>query len=338
MERATHIPLKLWDLFLRDRADEYKIYVPARKNGFLDYELIDRTLRSSIVYNTPKPASPLKLFFLPVKENVTGKSLDEISRQVIVGTPACDLAALGILDEMYLKPPYIDPYYKARRERTILIGTDCHDVLEHCHCSTYGVKPYPTRHHDISLSVIDDQAYLLVNTEKGEAFLEGMNDFTEPAAIDEEEMELIQSKRRVTESELDQQNEGLPNYEETGELIEHSDDAIWEKYSRDCVSCGACTAICPTCTCFLLVDLPGFNKIRQLDACQYPGFARIAGGGDHLRELPERFKNRYKCKYVWKPEKFESIACTGCGRCIESCIGNINKNEIFMELASSVEA
>jgi len=38
------------------------------------------------------------------------------------------------------------------------------------------------------------------------------------------------------------------------------------------------------------------------------------------------------CKYVWKPEKFKSIACTGCGRCIEACIGKINKNEIFMEL------
>lgn len=338
MKRATHIPLKLWDLFLRDRADEYKIYVPARKNEFIDYELIDCIAPSSIVYNIPKPASPLKLFFLPVKENVTRKSPDEIPRQVIVGTPACDLAALGILDEMYLKPPYIDRYYQTRRERTILIGTDCHDVLEHCHCSTYGVKPYPTQHQDISLSVIDDEAYLLVNTEKGEAFLEGVIDFTEPTEVDEEEMELIQSKRRVTESRLEQQNAGLPNYKETGELIEQSEDAIWEKYSRDCVSCGACTAICPTCTCFLLVDLPGFEKIRQLDACQYPGFARIAAGEDHLHELPERFKNRYKCKYVWKPEKFESIACTGCGRCIETCIGNINKNEIFMELASKVEA
>jgi ferredoxin len=26
------------------------------------------------------------------------------------------------------------------------------------------------------------------------------------------------------------------------------------------------------------------------------------------------------------------MACTGCGRCIEACIGKINKNELFMEL------
>jgi ferredoxin len=53
-----------------------------------------------------------------------------------------------------------------------------------------------------------------------------------------------------------------------------------ELYSADCVSCGACAAICPTCTCFLLIDRPDFEKIRQLDACQYPGFERVAAGED----------------------------------------------------------
>jgi ferredoxin len=70
-----------------------------------------------------------------------------------------------------------------------------------------------------------------------------------------------------------------------------------------------------------------------MDACQYPGFERVAGGEDALIDLHNRFKNRYMCKYSWKPVKFKSIACTGCGRCIEACIGKISKNEIFMELA-----
>jgi ferredoxin len=70
-----------------------------------------------------------------------------------------------------------------------------------------------------------------------------------------------------------------------------------------------------------------------MDACQYPGFERVAGGEDALHEISDRFSNRYMCKYVWKPKRFKSIACTGCGRCIEACIGKINKNELFMELA-----
>jgi sulfhydrogenase subunit beta (sulfur reductase) len=74
--------------------------------------------------------------------------------------------------------------------------------------------------------------------------------------------------------------------------------------------------------------------VKQMDGCQYPGFERVAGGEDALFELHNRVKNRYLCKYVWKSKKFSSIACTGCGRCIEACIGNINKNEILRELAA----
>jgi len=70
-----------------------------------------------------------------------------------------------------------------------------------------------------------------------------------------------------------------------------------------------------------------------MDACQYPGFERVAGGEDALHDISIRFRNRYMCKYVWKPEKYKSLACTGCGRCIEACIGKINKNELFTELA-----
>ena len=75
-----------------------------------------------------------------------------------------------------------------------------------------------------------------------------------------------------------------------------------------------------------------FEKIRHWDSCQYPGFARVAAGADPLEDHALRFKNRYLCKYVHKPGKFETIACTGCGRCIIACIGGINKNEVIIEV------
>lgn len=134
--------------------------------------------------------------------------------------------------------------------------------------------------------------------------------------------------------ELAEQNGKLPDYENTGKLVDAAHEDIWKKYAANCVSCGACSAICPSCSCFLLIDKPGFEKIRQLDTCQYPGFERVAGGEDALGPLPERFRNRYMCKYVWKPQKYDLKACTGCGRCIETCIGDINKNELFMELTN----
>jgi ferredoxin len=138
---------------------------------------------------------------------------------------------------------------------------------------------------------------------------------------------------REIEGLLRRANHDLPGYKRTGELVRDAGREGWKKYSKNCVSCGACTTICPTCSCFTLIDKPGFHKVKQMDACQYPGFERVAGGEDSLKELPSRFRNRYMCKYVWKPLRFKSLACTGCGRCIEACIGRINKNEIFLEMA-----
>ena len=150
---------------------------------------------------------------------------------------------------------------------------------------------------------------------------------------DKDIIQLLKKNIEQLKTYLMTSNKDLPDYKKTGKLVTEAKEEIWEKYSSDCVSCGACTTICPTCTCFLLIDKPGFEKVKQMDACQYPGFERVAGGEDALFELHNRFRNRYMCKYVWKPEKFKSLACTGCGRCIEACIGKINKNELFMELA-----
>jgi sulfhydrogenase subunit beta (sulfur reductase) len=225
---------------------------------------------------------------------------------------------------------YNDVFYKQRRENTLLISSDCFGIQEHCHCLSYNIKPYSDKHGDLAVISMDGLIILRIISKKGEDFLKNI-----PSLLPLDDTEIISAidkKHLSTEKELTESNKGLPDYQNTGRLVAESKKEIWEKHSARCVSCGACTTICPTCTCFLLIDKPGFEKVKQMDACQYPGFVKVAGGEDALFELADRFRNRYMCKYVWKPEKFSSLACTGCGRCIEACIGKINKNEIFMEL------
>jgi ferredoxin len=179
--------------------------------------------------------------------------------------------------------------------------------------------------------LIDDVVLLRVISQKGidfkNSFLPGLT----PA--DDSLVSEAENNHRKIESMLRDKWVDLPDYSKTGELVAGAKPGIWKKYSSRCVSCGACTVICPTCSCFLLIDKPGFEKIKQQDACQYPGFERVAGGEDPLFRLSDRFRNRYMCKYVWKPQKFRASACTGCGRCTEACIGKIDKNELFLELS-----
>jgi ferredoxin len=222
-------------------------------------------------------------------------------------------------------------FYRHRRENTITIASDCFGIQEHCHCQSYNIKPYSTKNADLAIILHSGSIILRVNTARGESFLNEI-DGIKPIS-DESIISFIDSQHKETEAQLLLSNKGLPDYQTTGILINGSGGDIWKKYSSNCVSCGACTTICPTCSCFLLIDKPGFHKVKQMDACQYPGFERVAGGEDVLHEISVRFRNRYMCKYIWKPRKYKSLSCTGCGRCIEACIGKINKNELFMELA-----
>jgi len=325
------IPKQEWDEKLLQSLSSHEIYAPLKNEFSCDYVKQEAGTITEIVYNKPKPVTPLKEFFLPIKENVTSDSSPSLP-VAIIGTPNCDVMALAFLDEIYLDQEYTDPAYRQRRENTTIISTDCFSIQEHCHCTSYGIDPTGNDHSDISLAVIEDQVILTIHGPKGEAFIQslGMLVTLEP------EKELMKSLGEIHSNVLDQlkeQNKGLPGYEETGKLISANGMELWKKYASTCVSCGACSAICPTCSCFLLIDKPGFEKVRQLDTCQYPGFERVAGGEDALNELPERFRNRYMCKYVWKPEKYQLKACTGCGRCIETCIGQINKNELILELS-----
>lgn len=331
MERMSAVSVTDWQAAVLQLAKSFSLYAPVSFNGSMDYELIDDENAGSIVYNHPKPSTPLKTFFLPVRENVTSEAENE-KQTVVMGAPACDLAALDMLDEMYLGRDFTDIYYKNRRETSIIIGYECNSMAENCHCTSCGINPFPEKHSDLSLVKIDGRIYLDAVTQKGKDLLKLIGGHAVIEQATENEAKRINEKREAMKEELGKANNRLPGYEDSGKLLEKTNGAIWEKYSEKCVSCGACATICPTCTCFLLIDRPGFEKIRQMDACQYPGFERVAAGEDPLGQLPVRFMNRYYCKYVWRPLKFKSIACTGCGRCIDTCIGKISKNELLEEL------
>ena len=324
--RTYSVSLKQWVKILSLVTAKYNVFAPIQKSDFIDYELITEDNIESISYNKAKPTTPLKAFFFPIKENVVKENKNK--QRIILGVPSCDLSALNLLDKIFLDEDFLDNYYKEKRDNTILIGTDCYEIDQSCHCTSYGVNPYPEKNCDISFSQIDHKVTLQVHTKKGDKFLDEFSDnFSE---VDELPAK-IKEKRRKTIEKLKLQNKDLPDAEETRKMLIKEGTVIWKKYAKDCVSCGACAVICPSCHCFLLIDKKNFEKVKNWDSCQYPAFERVAGDEDPLGKIYNRLKNRYLCKFVHKPDMFGEIACTGCGRCIDACIGKINKNELIIE-------
>ncbi len=318
-----------WSQHLNRFLSEYELYAPVKntETESYDYEQITAETIDSIYYNGNTPTTPLKTFYLPIKENVV--NIKENQPRIVIGVPNCDLAALNILDNIYLDDDYIDPCYKQNRDNTVIFGKDCYTYKKSCHCTSYSLKPYPQENCDVSMSITDGMIYLCPMSDKGESLLK-KHKITDNKSVDTIP-ETIISKRQDVVNNLQNQNKNLPDEKNTRISIEKSSEELWDKYSDKCVSCGACSFICPTCHCFLLIDKEHFEKVRSVDVCQYPGFARVAAGEDPLHYLNKRFKYRYLCKYCYKPDMFKALACTGCGRCIDACIGKIDKNELILE-------
>ena len=332
MSNLYSVPIAKWVAILKNVTASYDVFAPIRKNDFLDYELINDENIDLISYGIAKPSTPLKAFFFPIKENVVRKKENE-KKRIILGVPSCDLNALNLLDKIFLENDFLDIYYKYNRENAIIIASDCMEIDDNCHCTSYGGNPFPEKNCDLALVYLDDTVYLHPMSEKGEEFFREINtsDFAECSQLPDEILRI----REKNTAKLISNNSELPDAEKTKKLILNSNDEIWKKYAQKCVSCGACAVICPTCHCFLLIDKEKFEKIKNWDSCQYPAFERVAAGEDPLKKIYQRLKNRYECKFVHKPKMFDEIACTGCGRCIDACIGKIDKNEIIIELAKT---
>jgi len=109
------------------------------------------------------------------------------------------------------------------------------------------------------------------------------------------------------------------------------------------VACTACTNICPTCHCFLLYDqLAGegaerFERVKVWDSCLYADYSRMAGVGgvkpNPRAELRSRLENRILHKFQWFPENFGRLACVGCGRCIDACMGGEDLRRLLKEFS-----
>jgi ferredoxin len=339
-----------FDKLLRKLSADCDLYAPAELADNFYYQKIGPDFVEKVVYNSFRTAEPIKSFFFPLKERVAtypkvSPSEEPSSKRVIVGPKACDLKSLETLDYVFKEEDFLDPFYISKRENALLISSDCTSCKDSCFCTLVGLSPYPEKGFDLNLSQLKDGFLVETGSEKGKKIInENKSLFKEagPKKIEER-----RKNREALRKELEEKNREYALKESHQEVLKkHFESKVWEEEAEPCVECAACTQVCPTCYCFLLIDETtsnqldllttkgtSYQKVRVWDACQYPMFARVAGGANPRKRRLERLRHRYAHKFDYFVDNFNILACTGCGRCIEACLGKIDMRKVFKRLS-----
>jgi sulfhydrogenase subunit beta (sulfur reductase) len=333
--------------FLTKLSEDYCVYIPLKDNDAVHFGFFDSDKKQAIELDGMHAVEPLKSFFFPPLEIIGNyfstkqysTTEQDAKPLAIVGAKSYDVESLHIFDKIFGEGDFQDPTYIKMRETSLIITNDCTTFSDACFSPLVGVKLYPEKYFDLSLARVKGGYVVSVGSEKGQNIISANPAFFKlaPAGkITERDANRAKLQKEI-EKQSAQYKLDIP-YEQL--LRKETDSHAWLEATKTCVECGACVLVCPTCYCFILTDkksAEGYERIRTWDTCQYKGFAKVAGGSNPRPRLAERLRHRYLHKFDYLKESCDVYACTGCGRCVQACMGKIDMRKVFVAVAAAAK-
>lgn len=254
---------------------------------------------------------------------------------VILGVHSCDLWAIKLLDQVFCSG-YFDQHYFSRRQNTTLIGIECLEPCsENAFCRDMDTLSI-TEGFDLHFTDLRDVYGIQIGSSKGAGLLSGFDGVNDPSDKDRQRFyQVMKNKWSRFPYHLEADISELPSILRAGEK-----SALWQELERQCLGCGMCTIVCPTCYCFDILDDVDFSldvgkRFRRWDSCQINQFATVAGGHDFRAGSLKRQQHRFLRKYRYQSAAPGLLGCVGCGRCANACLVDINPVDVLNRLYRS---
>jgi len=315
----------------------YDVYAPKRfpKQGrFSDTDIIRYakvTKVEEIVYDE-KSDFPAKEVINPIQQAIFYFTEDEFraskgqKKPMLLFARPCDINAQKVQARIFMENGgYEDLYYARMRELINFVLMECPGGDDTCFCCSMGTNK--TDNYVMAVRFGEEGLKVEIKDEKFVPYFEGApaDDFT-PKFVEENET-------KVT----------LPEIPDKDVLLALKSHPMWTEFNKRCVSCGACTVACSTCTCFTTRDIvygqnPEIGERHRITAsCQIDGFSDIAGGFGYRKTAGDRMRYKMLHKFHDYKARFGEDMCVGCGRCTSRCPAYISVTATLGKMNAAVE-
>lgn len=321
--------------FIEELIKEHKVFTPVKINNHFRFKEISGREKINLDYQNTKippkevflPQTEILFTFRKSKEGIELKDTQsQKEKRVLLGIRPCDARAMVYLDKFFSSGEYKDKMYLEKRENTAIIGLACNRPLSTCFCSPLGGSPFGKEGLDLLLQDINNAYLIEALTNRGEKLIEKAQWLKDASKTD-----LEKSKTASVNAENAIKKtikvEGLEN-----KLDSMFESPLWDQINQKCIGCGVCSYLCPTCTCFDVMDevtSTGGRRVRIWDTCQFPLFTCEASGFNPRPSGKERMRQRIMHKFNYFPKDFDNFSCVGCGRCIQACPVNLDIREVI---------
>ncbi len=318
--------------------EEYEVVAPFYGRGRdTVFDVVTDDNRGRIQLHLPNPYYPPKRYVLPhierlLRIKVNGapaiEPTPEAPRRAIFGIRSCDVAGIDHLDRFYLGRDFTDCYYERRRRNLFLVNVVCTDpdldIDDDCFCMCADAGPAAREHFDLQLMDLGQELLAVAGSPQGEALFS--------QAIFKKGTRAHLAKRAQLLADVRTRFKRATSwYWATVRYITLAkvSESTWERIGNRCLECGGCSYMCPACTCFTVSERPvgtgsEYERVRIWDACALGGFTRMAGGFNPRKAAHDRRNRRFFRKLAhYFIQRELSVACVGCGRCVEVCHGDI---------------
>ncbi|MFP4079273.1 MAG: 4Fe-4S dicluster domain-containing protein [Ectothiorhodospira sp.] len=235
----------------------------------------------------------------------------------VIGARPCDLAALALQERHFLHGRFPDPAFRARREALFLVAVACTHPADTCFCAATGDGPgLPRQGFDLGLTELEDGYLVRAGSDRGRHVLQALD--LAPAGKARQ-----RQARAAIARAAKTQTRTLPGRQLQADLYARLEADHWAAVGRRCLSCGNCTAVCPTCFCHMEMDEPTLDgrdstHLRQWSSC-FNAEHSFMGHFVVRHDTRLRYRQWLTHKLASWHEQYGRSGCVGCGRCITWC-------------------